>query len=85
MFNATTLLADALGRHLAETYQRIFGGREPEYGRLVIERIANSDALYHSTNHTALASLAGEAILRGRLLLVLAQGSALAPFIYTLF
>ena len=75
MFNATTLLADALGRHLAETYRRIFGGREPEYGRvldsagkLVIERIANSDALYHSTNHTALATLVGEAILRGRLL-----------------
>ena len=75
MFNATTLLADALGRHLAETYRRIYGGREPEYGRvldsagkLVIERIANSDALYHSTNHTALATLVGEAILRGRLL-----------------
>jgi hypothetical protein len=75
MFNATTLLADALGRHLAETYRRIYGGREPEYGRvldsagkLVIERIANSDALYHNTNHTALVTLVGEAILRGRLL-----------------
>lgn len=75
MFNATTLLADALGRHLAETYQRRYGGREPEYGRmldsagkLVIEWIANSDALYHSANHTALATLVGEAILRGRLL-----------------
>lgn len=75
MFNATMLLADALGRHLAETYQRIYGGQEPEYGRildsagkLVIERIANSDALYHNTNHTALVTLVGEAILRGRLL-----------------
>src|SRR5215813_4023440 len=75
MFNATTLLADALGRHLAETYQRIYGDREPEYARLldgasklVIEWIANSDALYHNTNHTALATLVGEAILRGRLL-----------------
>ncbi len=75
MFNATTLLADALGRHLAETYQRIFGGQEPEFGRildsagkLVIERIANSDALYHNINHTALVTLVGEAILRGRLL-----------------
>ncbi len=75
MFNATTLLADALGRHLAESYQRIYGGREPEYarildsaGKLVIERIANSDALYHNTNHTALVTLVGETILRGRLL-----------------
>jgi hypothetical protein len=75
MFSPTTLLAEALGRHLAETYDRRFGGREPEYGRilesagrLVIELIANSDALYHSTNHTALATMVGEAILRGRLL-----------------
>src|SRR5262245_10685528 len=75
MFNETTLLADALGRHLAETYQRIYGGQEPEFGRildsagkLVIELIANSDALYHNTNHTALVTLVGEAILRGRLL-----------------
>jgi hypothetical protein len=75
MFNPTALVAEALGRHLAETYDRRFGGREPEYGRilesagrLVIEWIANSDALYHSTNHTALATLVGEAVLRGRLL-----------------
>lgn len=75
MFNATTLLADALGRHLADTYQRLYGGREPEYGRLldgagklVIEQIANSDALYHNINHTALVALVGEAILHGRLL-----------------
>ena len=75
MFNPTSLVAEALGRHLADTYDRRFGGREPEYGRilesagrLVIEWIANSDALYHSTNHTALATLVGEALLRGRLL-----------------
>jgi hypothetical protein len=75
MFNATTLLADELGRHLADSYRRIYGGREPEYGRildsagkLAIELIANSDALYHNTNHTALVTLVGEAILRGRLL-----------------
>jgi hypothetical protein len=75
MFNATTLLADSLGQHLAQTYHRIYGGQDPEYGRildgagkLVIERIANSDALYHNANHTALVTLVGEAILRGRLL-----------------
>src|SRR5262245_2257798 len=75
MLNITALLADALGRHLAESYRRIYGGREPEYGRildsagkLVIERIANSDALYHNMNHTAMVTLVGEAILRGRLL-----------------
>jgi hypothetical protein len=61
MMNPTSLLADALGRNLAETYRRIFGEREPqiasaldEAARLVIERIASSDALYHDTQHTAL-------------------------------
>ena len=64
MLNPTSLLADALGRNLAETYRRIFGEREPqiataldEAARLVIERIASSDALYHDTQHTALVTL----------------------------
>jgi hypothetical protein len=30
MFNPTTLLAESLGRHLAETYDRRYGGREPD-------------------------------------------------------
>jgi hypothetical protein len=75
VFTATSLLADTLGGHLADTYLRIYGGEEPQYarildsaGRLVIELIANSDALYHNINHTALVTLVGEAIMRGRLL-----------------
>jgi hypothetical protein len=73
MLNPTSLLADALGRNLAETYRRIFGDREPqiatgldEAARLVIERIASSDALYHDTQHTALVTLCVQDILRGR-------------------
>ena len=57
MLNPTGLLADALGRNLAETYRRIYGDQEPrmahaldEAARLVIERIASSDALYHIAN-----------------------------------
>ena len=38
MFNPTTLLAEALGRHLADTYDRRYGGREPEYGRFMSRR-----------------------------------------------
>jgi hypothetical protein len=60
MLNPTSLLADALGRNLAETYRRIYGDQEPhiasgldEAARLVIERIASSDALYHDCEHTA--------------------------------
>jgi hypothetical protein len=73
MLNPTSLLADALGRNLAETYHRIYGEREPhiahaldEAARLVIERIASSDALYHDCQHTALVTLCLQDILRGR-------------------
>jgi hypothetical protein len=73
MLNPTSLLADALGRNLAETYRRIFGDQEPsipgaldEAARLVIERIASSDALYHDCQHTALVTLCMQDILRGR-------------------
>ena len=73
MLNPTSLLADALGRNLAETYRRIYGEREPqiahaldEAARLVIERIASSDALYHDCQHTALVTLCVQDILRGR-------------------
>jgi hypothetical protein len=75
MFTTSSLLSDALGSHLAETYLRVYGGEEPRYarildgaGRLVIELVANSDALYHNINHTALVTLVGEAIMHGRLL-----------------
>jgi len=73
MLNPTTLLADALGRNLAETYRRIYGDQEPhlasgldEAARLLIERIASSDALYHDCQHTALVTLCVQDILRGR-------------------
>jgi len=73
VLNPTVLLADALGRNLAEVYSRTFGSREPQYAavldeaaRLVIERLAGSDALYHDTQHTALVALCLQDILRGR-------------------
>jgi hypothetical protein len=73
MLNPTSLLADALGRNLAETYRRIYGDQEPhlpagldEAARLVIERIASSDALYHDRQHTAFVTLYVQDILRGR-------------------
>jgi hypothetical protein len=73
MLNPTSLLADALGRNLTETYRRIYGDQEPhivftldESARLAIERIASSDALYHDCEHTALVTLCVQDILRGR-------------------
>ena len=73
MLNPTSLLADALGRNLGETYRRIYGDQEPHFAvgleeaaRLVIERIASSDALYQVCEHTALVTLCVQDILRGR-------------------
>src|SRR5499426_1072999 len=73
MLNTTSLLADALGRNLDETYRRLYGDQEPyippalgEAARLVIERSGSSDALYHDCEHTALVTLCVQDILRGR-------------------
>jgi hypothetical protein len=73
VLNATSLLADALGHNLSETFLRTFGGQEPHIaalldgaGRLVIERLASSDALYHDAEHTALVTLVAQDILRGQ-------------------
>ena len=75
MINPIALLADSLGQNLKETYLQYFEDRNSEFGgvlngaaRLVIERIGNSDALYHNTAHTMLVTLVGQEVLRGRLL-----------------
>jgi hypothetical protein len=72
MLNATALLSDQLGKSLSSVFLRTFGGTMPhvaafldEAARLVIERIASSDALYHNAEHTALVTLVAQDILRG--------------------
>jgi hypothetical protein len=72
MLNMTTLLADELGTRLRAVFQRTFGGGDQqiaatldEAARLVIERLATSDALYHNAEHTALVTLVAQDILRG--------------------
>ena len=72
MLSPTTLMADGLGSHLASVFSRTYGGREPqlaalldEASRLIIERLAASDALYHGSEHTMLVTLVGQDILRG--------------------
>ncbi len=74
MFNPTSTVAAAFGDHLAEVYQQYFSGRTPDYSaylsgaaRLVLERIGNSDALYHNAEHTIMVTLVGQQIIRGRL------------------
>jgi hypothetical protein len=73
--NIASVLAAELGERLAANYSGIFGQLRPEFAdilrtmaRIGIERIANSDALYHDADHTILVTMVGQAILQGRIL-----------------
>jgi hypothetical protein len=75
MLYPTALLADALANRLVDGYCEMFGAREPECAdfvavatRLTLQVIGDSDALYHNAQHTALVTMVGQDILRGRLL-----------------
>jgi hypothetical protein len=75
MFNPTAVVADQFGAYLSNLYSQYFSGRNPEYAayiggaaRLVLERLGNSDALYHNGEHTMMVTLVGQQIMRGRLL-----------------
>ncbi|MDX1541724.1 MAG: hypothetical protein R3349_10005 [Geminicoccaceae bacterium] len=75
MLSPAALTARALGEELADTYLDIYGRCPPDHSstirasaKLVIEHIANSDALYHDRDHTVMVTLVGQSILRGRIL-----------------
>ncbi len=75
MFNPTAVVAAAFGDYLSELYLQHFSVRKREYAsfiggaaRLVLERIGNSDALYHNAEHTMMVTLVGQQIMRGRLI-----------------
>lgn len=68
-------MAGHLGDYLAQLYLQYFSNRRPEYAaymggaaRLVLERIGNSNALYHDVERTMMVTLVGQQIVRGRLL-----------------
>lgn len=72
MLNVAMLLADEMGQRLSAGFVRSFGGANQrvtaavnEAARLVLERLATSDALYHNAEHTALVTLVAQDILRG--------------------
>lgn len=73
MFDGTQLMIDAFVERLGEAYQRNYGTFEPSFGeilgwagRMALERIAQTDALYHNVEHTAMVTLVGQEILRGK-------------------
>jgi len=73
MINMAAMAADALGRLLADEFRNAFGSGHPEraerlasIGRISLECLARSDALYHTVEHTLLVTLVGLDILRGK-------------------
>ena len=81
MLNPISILAESFGDYLSRQYLQYFAYRNPEYAtymggaaRLVLQRIGNSDALYHNVEHTIMVTQVGQEIFRGRLL-----AQALAP------
>jgi len=73
MINWQELTIDMFVEQLRKVYQRTYGEINSDFGniviwcgRLVLENIANSDALYHNVEHTIMVSLAGQAIIEGK-------------------
>ena len=73
MLNPAAIFGEAFANHLAVQYDTVYGRREPRFAgtifesaKLVFERLSLSDALYHNAEHTALVTLVGQDILRGR-------------------
>ena len=73
MFNATEIVIDTFVERLRQAYQRSYGSLESRYGeilewagRMSLERIAESDAFYHTVEHTVMVTLVGQEILRGK-------------------
>ena len=75
MFNPTAVVAEKFADHLSDTYLQYFSGRKADYAafihgcaRMMLERLGNSDALYHDAEHTMMVTLVGQQIIRGQLI-----------------
>jgi hypothetical protein len=73
VFKSTEIVIDAFVERLVEGYRRNYGSMERDYceilawaGRMALERIAQTDALYHTVDHTISVTLVGQEILRGK-------------------
>ena len=76
MLNLQKLAIDLCVEELRNAYERTYSNMEQQLGniimwsgRLVLENIANSDALYHNVEHTVMVTLAGQSIIEGKHLL----------------
>jgi len=73
MINWQELTIENFVEELRLAYERTYGDVDQTLGRIVtwcgrlaLENISNSDALYHDIDHTIMVSLAGQTILEGK-------------------
>lgn len=73
ILNLQNLVIEHFVKELKNAYQQTYSLMEPQYGnilewtgRLALENIANSDALYHNVDHTIMVTLVGQSILKGK-------------------
>ena len=73
MLNLQQKSIDFFVKELKAAYEQSYSVLEPHYaniiewtGRLALEIIANSDALYHNVEHTMLVTSVGQTILKGK-------------------
>jgi hypothetical protein len=75
MMTMPAIMADELGRHIADDFRRLFGSSHQDEAerldgaaRAALECLGKSDALYHNVEHTFLVTQVGRDIMRGRML-----------------
>lgn len=73
MLNLQSLMIEHFVEALKDAYAQTYSLMEPQNanilewtGRLALENIANSDALYHNVDHTIMVTLVGQSILKGK-------------------
>jgi hypothetical protein len=88
MITIPELAAETLGSQLAQRMGRRFGSADARLielvesaAKLAVDRIGNSDALYHNVEHTMLVTLVGYDILRGQSFLADTNASDFAHLI----
>jgi hypothetical protein len=73
MFKPTEIIIDDVVPRLLQAYDRLYGDVEPanrmvinHVGRLMLDKISRSDALYHDLEHTLNVTLVMQEILKGK-------------------
>lgn len=73
MLNFQRITIEYFVEELGRAYLRTYSDKAPKFGnilvwagRLALENIANSNALYHNVEHTVMVALAGQSILEGK-------------------